>query len=96
MANEQTCPVRPQGVIGVTDDGYPIVTGEYGCIHWQAGTVGLCAMRECWYCRYADFRKTTDAALARSICRCPYNRMNIRPSGKNELLEEEVIHENHT
>ena len=69
MTFEQTNLIEPEGIIGITDDGYPIVTGEYACPYWQAGTEGLCSMRECWYCKFADFRKTSHMTLQKSICR---------------------------
>ncbi|WP_242943102.1 hypothetical protein [Hydrogenoanaerobacterium saccharovorans] len=58
-------------MIGITEDGYPIVTGEYSCPNWEAGAGGTFEMRECWYCKYADFRKTTQIVLEKSICHCP-------------------------
>ena len=58
-------------MIGISEDGYPIVTGEHSCQHWAAGSGGTFEMRECWYCRYADFRKTPQIVLEKSICRCP-------------------------
>ena len=46
-------------VIGVTDDGYPIVTEDYSCPYFTGTSRSMPAVRECWYCRYADFRKST-------------------------------------
>ena len=36
------------------------------------------AVRECWYCRYADFRKSTKLHIRSSICRCMENRVDTR------------------
>ena len=35
-------------------------------------------MRECWYCKYADFRKSTKVHICSSICRCMENRVDTR------------------
>ena len=64
-------------IVGVTDDGYPIVTEGYSCPHW-VGTGGLSTMRECWYCKYADFRKSTQVSIHSSICRCAENRVDTQ------------------
>ncbi|MEA5137241.1 MAG: hypothetical protein VB035_14000 [Candidatus Fimivivens sp.] len=62
-------------MIGITEDGYPIVTGEHSCPHWAAGSGGAFEMRECWYCRYADFREPPKISLENSICHCPSCRI---------------------
>ena len=72
-------------VIGVTDQGYPIVTEGYSCPRWAGSGQGLSTIRECWYCKYADFRKRTDVTLAQSVCRCPANRGTIYPGSENEV-----------
>lgn len=74
-------------VIGITDEGYPIVTEEFGCPHWAGSGRGLASLRECWYCRHADFRKRTDVTLAQSVCRCPENRGRVIPGSENETEE---------
>ncbi|WNX84848.1 hypothetical protein RWV98_00835 [Agathobaculum sp. NTUH-O15-33] len=66
------------GVIGVTDEGYPIVTEDYGCPHWVGSGGPLANVRECWYCKYADFRKSTELHMRSSICRCMENRVDIK------------------
>lgn len=69
----------PRGsVIGVTDEGYPIVTEDYGCPHFVASSRGLASVRECWYCKYADFRKSTEVHMRSSICRCMENRVDTQ------------------
>lgn len=65
------------GVIGITDDGFPIVTEAYVCPYWEAGAQGICQMRECWYCKYADFRKSSRITLQQSICRNPRCRVAV-------------------
>lgn len=79
---------KPRGaVIGVTDEGYPIVTEDYGCPRWVGSGGGLSTVRECWYCKYADFRKRTDVTFSQSVCRCPGNRGAIFPGSENECQE---------
>ena len=65
-------------VIGVTDDGYPIVTEDYSCPYFTGASRSMPAVRECWYCRYADFRKSTKLHIRSSICRCMENRVDTR------------------
>lgn len=86
MASQTGCPVKPGGVIGITDDGYPIVTDDHACPYWQTGTEGLCSMQECWYCKFADFRKTSRMTLQKSICRNPRCRV-VFDGAKNEVVE---------
>lgn len=64
-------------VTGFDDQGRPIVTEDYGCPRWAGSGGGLSVVRECWYCRYADFRKRTDVTLSQSVCRCPENRAAV-------------------
>lgn len=65
-------------VIGITDEGYPIVTEDHSCPHWVASGRGLSTVRECWYCKYADFRKSTSVHMSSSICRCMENRVDTQ------------------
>lgn len=39
------------------------------CPYFEQDAQSTCTIRECWYCRYADFRKTDEILLDRSICR---------------------------
>lgn len=72
-------------VIGVTDEGFLIVTHTHHCPHWSPqGADVLCPTRECWYCRWADFRKTTQVRLKYSVCRNPNNQVAVDPGRKNE------------
>ena len=64
-------------IVGVTDDGYPIITEGYCCNHW-APAKGTGRIKECWYCKYADFRKSTELHIQTSVCRCPDNRVDTR------------------
>lgn len=73
-----------ENVIGITDEGMPIVLPQHCCEHWAAGKIPMLGIRECWYCRWADFRKTVDVTLAQSVCRCPKNQVIVTPGGKNE------------
>lgn len=65
-------------VVGITDDGYMIVTENHCCPHWNRTDGGLSGVKECWYCRYADFRKSTGVHISCSICRCPENRVDTQ------------------
>lgn len=73
--------------IGITDTGQPIVTPEQSCECFKVGEKPLMDSRTCWYCRYADFRKTTAVRLGQSICRCPQNQVPIEVDNKNENQE---------
>ncbi len=88
MESKELSPPQATGVIGITDDGFPIVTGEHSCAYWQPGAGGLYETQECWYCRYADFRKTSQITLQKSICRNPRCRLTpadrIPDKAKNE------------
>lgn len=72
------------GVIGFTDSGAPIVLPEHVCQCFRPGRDRLLESRTCWYCSYADFRKTTGAQLEQSICRCPQNRVAVIAGSENE------------
>lgn len=78
---------EPRGtMIGVTDEGYPKVTEDYCCPHWAGTGGGLASVRECWYCKYADFRKSTAVHISSSICRCQKNRVDTKFGfTKNEI-----------
>lgn len=78
--NEKTI----RGIIGITDDGQPIVTADYQCPHFTEQAARLTGVQECWYCKFADFRKTCDIMLRQSICRCPQNRVSVLSCVKNE------------
>ena len=60
---------------GITDDTYPVVREDDTCPHWEyAGGESLAPMRECWYCKFSDFRKNISEHRTHSVCRCPVNR----------------------
>ncbi|MEG2745591.1 MAG: diguanylate cyclase, partial [Oscillospiraceae bacterium] len=82
--NEKTV----RGIIGITDEGQPIVTADYQCPNFTEQAAWLTGIRECWYCKYADFRKSCDINLQQSICRCTGNRVNIVSGGKNEQIQQ--------
>ncbi len=75
------------GIIGFTDDGCPLVTASYACPFWEEGPQCFSLIRECWYCRYADFRKTNNVVIRQSVCRCPQNRIVVASSLKNEHFD---------
>ncbi|MEG1773790.1 MAG: sensor domain-containing diguanylate cyclase, partial [Oscillospiraceae bacterium] len=76
-----------RGIIGITDEGQPIVTADYQCPHFMTQAARLTGVRECWYCEFSDFRKTCDITLKQSLCRCPKNRVKVIATGKNEQIQ---------
>ncbi|MEG1790129.1 MAG: diguanylate cyclase [Oscillospiraceae bacterium] len=82
---------KVQGIIGITDEGRPIVVADYQCVYFSRQSECLTGVQECWYCKYADFRKTCDINLRQSVCRCPKNQMNVVSGGKNEMLPSPLI-----
>lgn len=74
--------------VGITDTGQPLVLADGHCPYYRPGKNRLmrgCAT--CWYCQWADFRKSVDITLAQSVCRCPQNRVSILSGNKNEQLQ---------
>ena len=65
-------------VIGGTDDGHLIVTEDHSCPHFTGTSRKMSGVRECWYCKYADFRKSTKVHIRSSICRCMENRVDTK------------------
>ncbi len=62
---------------GLSDENFPVVMENDTCPHWEAvGYTSLTPMRECWYCKFSDFRKETHEHMIYSVCRCPKNRIN--------------------
>lgn len=54
---------------GVPNNQYPVVKEDDTCLHWEsAGTESLTPMRECWYCKFSDFRTDIDEHRAFSTC----------------------------
>ena len=76
------------GLVGFTDTGQPIVLPEHTCGSFLPGRDRLLESRICWYCRWADFRKTTDTALTQSICRCLKNQVAVVHGSENEHLDD--------
>ncbi|MEG2119504.1 MAG: hypothetical protein RRY53_04050 [Pseudoflavonifractor sp.] len=69
------------GAHGITQDGRPLVTHTFCCPFWIAQNGdGLCPIRECWYCKYADFRRSTKTVLEHSPCNHPCNRVPPHPA----------------
>lgn len=69
------------GILGYTDDGIPIVTPTYNCDFFVGEENCLCFVRECWYCKYADFRKCISATMSQSTCHCCANKIQLRKDG---------------
>ena len=78
---------KDRGVVGFSDGGAPIVLPEHSCGRFRPGRDRLLESRTCWYCLWADFRKTTDVTIAQSICRCPGNRVQVLTGNENETLK---------
>lgn len=58
------------------NDTFPIIKEDDTCPNWAAQKKpGLITMRECWYCKFSDFRKQMDEGKTYSTCRCPKNRI---------------------
>lgn len=52
----------------------PIVKEDGSCQYWEhSGEVCLVSMRECWYCKYSDFRKHGAERKGESVCHRPEN-----------------------
>lgn len=51
------------------DKGYQIVGEEDFCEHWEPGHGTLVPLKECWYCKWSDFRKEGNDDETTSICR---------------------------
>ncbi len=59
------------------DSNFPVVKEDDTCPYWESvRDTNLIPMRECWYCKFSDFRKETKEHLTYSVCRCPKNRIN--------------------
>jgi hypothetical protein len=52
-------------------DTLPIIKGNETCEYWESsedtGTM-IIPMRECWYCKYSDFRKHLNETPTFSLC----------------------------
>jgi hypothetical protein len=73
-----------EGIVGITDEGQPIVLPGYSCQNFALGAYPLLNQRICWYCRFSDFRKSADVMLKQSVCHCPKNAQGIQADGKDE------------
>ncbi len=56
-------------VVGMTEAGRPIITSTGCCGHFERQNGALTSARECWYCKYADFRENTEQQTHYGICR---------------------------
>lgn len=79
---------KADSFVGFTDTGQPLVLADGCCEHFAPGKGRLLCGQSCWYCRYADFRKTVEATLIHSVCRCPGNQVCILKDHENEDLAE--------
>lgn len=69
---------KVDGMIGITNDGYPIVLPNYVCPYFEEDEHMTYNVKECWYCRFADFRKSNEIMLENSVCRHERNRVHTR------------------
>ncbi len=73
-------------VIGITALGRPIITSTGCCAYFERQNSALACTRECWYCKYADFRENTALQKRYGICR--------RERGKSSpMLSEDDLDE---
>ena len=53
---------------------FHLVKEDDSCRFWEySGDASLLPMRECWYCKYSDFRKKHGEHKTLSVCHCPQN-----------------------
>lgn len=67
-------------VIGVTAAGRPIIKSTGYCAHFERQQSALTGARECWYCKYADFREDTVLQKHYGICKWEQGRLSPRLS----------------
>ena len=48
------------------------------CPAFEPRTNTPSGLRQCWYCRYADFRKSNEIMLENSVCRHVLNQVKTR------------------
>ncbi|QOX63008.1 hypothetical protein FRZ06_06455 [Anoxybacterium hadale] len=75
-------------VIGTSAAGWWIITSTGCCANFERQESALACARECWYCKYADFRENTALQKHYGTCR----RKSSKPSVKlsDEDLDEVV------
>ena len=62
-----------------TPDGTIIVSEGDTCPHWERGEpAAVITMRECWFCKWSDFREDLTTHKKESFCRNPLNRKRER------------------
>jgi len=63
---------------------YPVVREDDTCPHWECtGGESLAPMRECWYCKYSDFRKDMSEHRTHSVCHYLMNRSDEEDEKKH-------------
>lgn len=48
---------------------------DHVCRYFEADDTTTYDVKECWYCRYADFRRSNEIMLENSVCRHILNRV---------------------
>ena len=65
------------------NDTYLVVKETDTCPHWEsAGNESLSPMRECWYCKYSNFRKDFNKHRTLSVCQYSINQCNMEEKEK--------------
>ena len=72
-----------KGAVGLekryAPDGQPVVGEGDACPYWQPGEApAITATRECWFCRWSDFRENLETHKSESLCRNPANKKRER------------------
>ncbi len=73
----------------MTADTYPVVREDDTCPHWECtGGESLAPMRECWHCKYSDFRKDMSEHRTHSVCHYLMNRSDEEEEKKpSEIIK---------
>ena len=59
-------------------DGSLVVEEWDSCPYWEAHPIpGLWTARECWFCKWADFRVDTTIHMHESVCHNARNRKEV-------------------
>ena len=59
------------------DDGLKVVREDYCCEHWEPDEGVLVPMRECWCCKWSNFRNDGKDSSAENLSVCNYEGNRI-------------------
>ncbi len=66
-------------------DGFIIVKETYSCHHFEPVPGQLLSMKECWYCKWADFHKEVNNGKNElSVCRYVSEEPESEPEDEEE------------